>query len=162
MFGSLLVATSKILKIRQITGEYTFSNMPSSIFNGGISINIRKKPKGKSIWWSIRICETINDNGSDMRIECFAYTIVQLIIYYCTPILWFCVGNWLKNLFLDFKNNQTMSNVKHPDKDSFWNQTKEWSDVLLVYTTDFWSNSVFQSLFQPVDRISFLFQFLIE
>lgn len=89
------VLVSKLLNFTstECASVLTFANVPSSILNGGIAVDIRQKSQTKPVSVALRICESIDDDAGAGCVEWLTNTIVQLIVGNRAPIGGFLICN---------------------------------------------------------------------
>lgn len=73
----------------------TFANMPPSVLNGGVAVNVWEQPQAKSVLVVWRISEAIHQDAGGRSVERLPDTIIQLIVDNGAPMLWFFVSNCL-------------------------------------------------------------------
>lgn len=61
--------------------------MSSCILDGRITIDVCQLTQTESIYFTTRICETIDDHSARVALKRFTHSAVQLVIRYCTPVL---------------------------------------------------------------------------
>lgn len=75
--------------------KLTFANMPPSVLNGGVAVNIREQPQAKPVLIVWRVSEAIHQDAGGRSMERLPNTIIQLIVDNGAPMLWLFIGNSL-------------------------------------------------------------------
>lgn len=73
----------------------TFANMPPSIFNSRIPVNIWQEPQAKPVLVIGGISEAIHQQTCGRGMKCLSNTIIEFIIDNRAPVLWLFISNCL-------------------------------------------------------------------
>ena len=66
--------------------KYTFANMSSGVFNGGIAVDIGQKAETESFSIVWRVSVAINDDRRRRGMENFTDAIVQFVVCHWRPV----------------------------------------------------------------------------
>lgn len=72
----------------------TLSYVSSGIFYSWIPVHIREQSKAEPVPVVWRICKAIYKDTSRRSLKCLPNSIIEFIVCYWTPVLWFLIANW--------------------------------------------------------------------
>ena len=80
---------------RRFKWKLTFSNVPPSVFNSGIPINIGEQPEAETVLIVGRIGETVHQHTCGGGMERFAHAVIELIVDNRAPVFWLLISHRL-------------------------------------------------------------------
>lgn len=69
----------------------TFAYVPACVFDGGVAVDIGQQAEAEAVLVVGRVCEAVHQDAARRRVESLPNPVVELIVSYGTPVLWFLV-----------------------------------------------------------------------
>lgn len=69
----------------------TFAYVPACVFDGGVAVDVGQQAEAEAVLVVGRVGEAVHQDATRRRVESLPHSVVELVVSYRTPELWFLV-----------------------------------------------------------------------